>query len=163
MSIDLPLGRTAVGPVPVALVIGFLALFGQLQPARAAADAPAAAVEPSAEVQSAIVAVIRAQLDAFRRDDGRAAFAHASPSIQGKFGTVERFMAMVQIAYPAVYRPRAVEVLDARIIDPHTAQAMKIIDDAGQALVAIYFMELQPDGSWRIDGVQVIPLQELSS
>lgn len=145
---------------PAAFLVGLLMLG---QPLPAAAEAPAGVTEPSAEVQSAIVAVIRAQLDAFQRDDGKTAFAHASPSIQGKFGTVERFMAMVQIAYPAVYRPSAVEILDARIIDPHTAQAVKIIDGAGQAQVAIYFMELQPDGSWRIDGVQVIPLQELSS
>ena len=37
---------------------------------------------PSAAAQAAIVAVIRDQMAAFLRDDGTAAFAHASPTIR---------------------------------------------------------------------------------
>jgi hypothetical protein len=50
---------------------------------------------------AAFRAVIQAQLDAFQRDDGTAAFAHASPMIKGMFRTPENFMRMV---VPAIRR-----------------------------------------------------------
>ena len=37
--------------------------------------------------RAAIRQVIEAQVDAFRRDDGSAAFSYASPVIQGMFGS----------------------------------------------------------------------------
>ena len=120
-------------------------------------------VVPNSEVQAAIQSVIDSQLKAFQRDDGIEAYSYASPAIQQKFSTVDIFMSMVRNGYPAVYRPAYVEFLDARIIAPHTAQAVKFIDGQGQGLIMIYFMEQQPNGSWLIDGVQAVPLEELSS
>ena len=55
----------------------------------AQAQGPARAEEPADSIQAVIVS----QLNALQADDLTAAFAHASPTIQSKFGTPEVFAA----------------------------------------------------------------------
>ena len=59
--------------------------------------------------RAAIRDVIEKQMEAFRRDDGEAAFGFASPTIRGMFGSAEIFMKMVRQGYQPVYRPQSVE------------------------------------------------------
>ena len=68
-----------------------------------------APVDLPAADRAAIRRVIESQIAAFRRDDGPAAFAFATPHIQAMFGTPENFLAMVRRGYAAVYRPRSLE------------------------------------------------------
>jgi hypothetical protein len=102
--------------------------------------------------RAAIRQVIEAQVDAFRRDDGDAAFKYASPAIQGMFGSPEIFMDMVRQGYQPVYRPRAFDFRE--IVDLHgqPAQKVHVIGPDGRPVTAIYPMRQLPDGSWRIDG-----------
>ncbi len=102
--------------------------------------------------RAAIRQIIQAQIDAFRRDDGDAAFGYASPTIQGMFGQPDVFMDMVRQGYQPVYRPR---VFDFReIVDLHgqPAQKVHVVGPDGRPVTAIYPMTQLPDGSWRIDG-----------
>jgi hypothetical protein len=101
--------------------------------------------------RAAIRAVVEDQLAAFQRDDGAAAFAFASPGIQAEFGTVENFMAMVRSGYQPVYRPREVAFGDATAGDDgRIVQRVELVGPDGVPVVALYTMEQQPDGSWRI-------------
>lgn len=103
----------------------------------------------------AVRAVIEAQLEAFRRDDAPRAFSYATEGIRGNFGTPERFMAMVRSAYPVVYRPRSVDFQPALILQGVVVQPVRMTDADGHGWLAVYPMERQPDGSWRIDGCQL--------
>jgi hypothetical protein len=118
---------------------------------------------PVAADQQAILGTIRAQLDAFQADDGARAFSYATPQLRDLFGTPENFMAMVRGGYQPVYRPRSVEFLDARIVDGRTGQAVRFVGPDGSAVIAIYTMERQPDGSWRIAAVQLVRTGEVTS
>ncbi len=106
----------------------------------------------SAADQAAIRGVISSQLDAFRHDNGAAAFALASPAIQGLFGTPERFMAIVQQSYQPVYRPREVDFRDVVSFEGHPTQRVVVVGPDGVPVVAYYLMEREADGHWRIDG-----------
>ena len=66
--------------------------------------------------RAAIRDIIQSQVEAFRRDDGDAAFGFASPSIRGMFGSSEIFMDMVRQGYQPVYRPRDFDFRE--IVDP---------------------------------------------
>lgn len=110
----------------------------------------AASVSPAD--RQAIEQVITSQLDAFRRDAGDAAFSLASPHIQSLFGDAPRFMSMVQQGYPPVYRPRSFMFDDLVTIDERIVQRVMIIGPDGAAALALYTMEREPDGTWRIDG-----------
>jgi hypothetical protein len=115
---------------------------------------PAAAQEASVSDadRAAIRDIIGRQVEAFRRDDGDAAFGFASPSIQRMFGSADIFMDMVRQGYQPVYRPR---VFDFReIVDLHgqPAQKIHVVGPDGKPVTAFYPMTQLPDGSWRIDG-----------
>ena len=102
--------------------------------------------------RAAIREVIRGQLDAFRRDDGPAAFAYASPEIQRQFQTAELFMHMVRQGYPQVYWAREADFRDLETVGGAPTQLVLVVGANGTAALAAYRMQRQPDGSWRIDG-----------
>ena len=122
---------------------------------------PAGAQTMPAEVgeadRQAIRMVIEAQLGAFQRDDAVAAFAQASPSIQAMFQTPDRFMDMVRGGYRPVYRPRQVEFRDIIDLDGVPTQRVFIIGPDGAPIMALYPMELQSDGVWKIGGCYLVP------
>ena len=123
--------------------------------------APAGAQTMPAEIgeadRQAIRMVIEEQLGAFQRDDAQAAFARATPGIQAIFKSPERFMDMVRRGYQPVYRPRQVEFRDIIDIDGAPTQRVFIIGPDGAPVMALYPMERQADGTWKIDGCTLIP------
>jgi hypothetical protein len=102
--------------------------------------------------RAAIRDVIGRQVEAFRRDDGEAAFGLASPTIQGMFGTPDVFMDMVRQGYQPVYRPRVFDFRDIVELAGQPAQTVHVVGPDGRPVTAFYPMTRLPDGSWRIDG-----------
>ena len=96
--------------------------------------------------------IVRAQVDAFSHDDAATAFSYAAPSIQGMFPSPEMFLAMVANAYAPVYRHRSFEFGDARDDGTTLAQKARIVDAGGVPWDALYTLEKQSDGSWKITG-----------
>ncbi|MGE0120902.1 MAG: DUF4864 domain-containing protein [Dongiaceae bacterium] len=126
-------------------------LMGLLALLAAVAGHPAAAPADEADAP-AIRQIIEAQMAAFRRDDGPGAYAFASPTIQQKFGNADIFMEMVRTGYAAVYRPRTVEFRALRTENGRLLQDVFVIGPDGNPALAVYEMQRQPDGSWRING-----------
>jgi Domain of unknown function (DUF4864) len=122
------------------------------------------AQEPATDIgaadRAAIKGVIESQIEAFRRDDGAAAFAFASPTIKRMFGTPENFMEMVRGGYPQVYRPRSVGFSDLVRADGVLVQLVDIVGPDGLPVIAVYEMERQPDGSWQINGCRLLRIPE---
>ena len=114
-------------------------------------SAPAAA--QTAEEAAAFHGVISAQVEAFRADAWETAFSYASPGIRTMFGDADRFRSMVTGAYEAVARPQIFEFEEATMLDGRPTQPVFVVGPDGVARRALYFMEQQPDGSWKIDGV----------
>jgi hypothetical protein len=111
-----------------------------------------AQAQVSAADQTAIRDVIEGQVEAFRRDDGAAAFSYASPGIQGLFGSAETFMDMVRQGYRPVYRPQVFEFREIVTLQGMVTQKVHVIGPDGRPVTAFYPMTQQPDGSWRIEG-----------
>ncbi len=109
-----------------------------------------------------IARVIAAQIEAFRRDDGDAAFAFATPGIQQRFGDSAHFLEAVKQAYPQVYRPRSFKFLNRGTEQGGVTQRVEIVGPDGRLVTAIYDMSHEPDGNWRIGGcrLEVTSLQE---
>lgn len=113
---------------------------------------PATAQSLPVEDRAAIETVIRGQLAPFLRDDGDAALGFAAPGIQAIFGTPQVFMDMARNGYPAVYQPRTFEFREALIGAAGPEQRAFVVGPDGMAYTAIYPMERQTDGTWRING-----------
>ena len=100
--------------------------------------------------------VIRAQEQAFSRDDAAAAYSHAAPEIRHIFPEADVFMKMVQQGYAPVYRHKSFEFGEARAADGRIAQRVHIVDDNGEVWEALYTLEQQPDGSLKITGCSLL-------
>jgi hypothetical protein len=131
------------------MIVRLLALLGTMLVLALPAHAQA---QVSAADRTAIRNVIEGQVEAFRRDDGAAAFGYASPNIQGLFGTAETFMEMVRQGYRPVYRPQSFEFREIVTLHGMVTQKVHVIGPDGRPVTAFYPMTRQPDGSWRIEG-----------
>ena len=107
-------------------------------------------------MRAAVAGVIERQIEAFRRDDGAAAFGLASPGIQRSFGSSEAFMKMVIEGYRPVYRPRRVQFLDLVEEDGRLIQRVLVEGPDGNLYMALYPMIRMEDGSWRTDGCYLL-------
>ena len=101
--------------------------------------------------------VIHRQIEAFRRDDARSAFALASPGVQRAFGSAQRFMETVRMAYRPVYRPARFAFLEPTLLSGEVVQQVQIVDRSGGVWLAYYSMQRQDDGSWRTNGCYLSP------
>jgi hypothetical protein len=125
---------------------------------------PLVASGVSAADMSEIRGVIHRQIDAFRRDDAHGAFALVSPGVQQAFGTPERFLDTVRVAYGAVYRPSAVSFLELVVMGGDVVQPVQVTDRTGAVWVAYYAMQRQRDGSWRTNGCHLVqPSRSISA
>ena len=119
-------------------------------------SATPAAAEPTSEQRTGVRAAIEAQLAAFARDDGAAAYAIAADPIRRLFKTPEAFMSMVKSGYAPVYRPRS--VVFGPIADGAAGpeQEVLITDSAGLDWIARYDMARDAEGRWRILGCRLV-------
>jgi hypothetical protein len=117
---------------------------------------PASAADDVAAAQG----VIRSQEQAFSRDDAAAAYSYAAPAIHDLFPRPDIFMFMVQNAYAPIYRHRSFEFGEARTEGSWIAQRVHIIDANGEAWEAMYTLEQQGDGSFRITGCTLLKAGE---
>jgi hypothetical protein len=145
-------------------VAAFLARRAFLARALAAALWPAAApLAHAVETKvgkadwQAIRKVVSRQLAALRAGDGERAFSFASPGIQAQFGNASTFMAMVRGAYSPLLVARYTEFLDGAVIDGLVIQPLRLIAPDNTVLVALYTLEKQSKGGWRISGCRIAP------
>jgi hypothetical protein len=100
--------------------------------------------------------VIRSQEQAFARDDASAAYSYAAPAIREIFPAPDIFMSMVQNGYAPVYRHKSFEFGESNSEGSRIAQRVHIVDANGEAWEALYTLEQQPDGSYKITGCSLL-------
>ena len=122
-----------------------------------------AAAPPSGEATlrpaewKAIQQVINEQLKALKAGDGTKAMTYAVPGIREQFGTAERFLRMVREGYSALLEARSSTFLQGAVVDGATIQPLQLVLPDSTVVVALYQMEKQRDGRWRIAGCVIAP------
>ena len=109
---------------------------------------------------AAAQSIISAQEQAFGRDDAGTAYSYAAPAIRERFSGADIFMAMVRNAYTPVYRHKSFEFGEVRAQDGRIAQRVHIIDADGRPWEALYTLERQDDGSFKIIGCMLLKAGE---
>jgi len=100
--------------------------------------------------------VIRAQEQAFTRNDATAAYSYASSAIKKLFPQADIFMSMVQNSYAPVWRHKSFEFGEARTEGHWVAQRVHIVDADGEAWEAMYTLEQDADGGFKITGCSLL-------
>jgi hypothetical protein len=94
--------------------------------------------------------IIRAQEQAIIKDDSATAYSFAGPPITSMYRSAAIFMYMVQEGYAPIYRHKSFELGEAKPLDDKISQEVHIVDADGIAWEALYVLEKQTDGSWKI-------------
>ena len=97
---------------------------------------------------------IDAQIKAFIADDNALAYSYAAPNVKKIFPTLDIFMNMVTRGYQPVQKPLRYSFGKSEWTGANAvAQQVFLIGPDGKDYEAVYTLELQPDGVWRITGV----------
>jgi hypothetical protein len=96
--------------------------------------------------------VIRRQLDAFNRNDYRAAYEFAAPEIQERFPLPD-FRKMVRDGYPQIARSRSAEFGTPEVHGSEAAVPLTVTGKDGVTVRVIYHMRRER-GRWRVAGVE---------
>jgi hypothetical protein len=116
-----------------------------------------------AEVEAA-QSVIDSQLKALKADDGALAYSYAAPGIKRIFPTVESFMNMVTSGYQPVRNPQSYAF--GKTAEPSgtsVVQQVLIVGPDGRNYEAVYTLEMQPDGTFKITGCSLRASNALST
>jgi hypothetical protein len=140
--------RAVVFAIGIALFAGSAGPCAQLH----AADATLSTAE-----WMAIRRTIDDQRKALKSGDAKKAFSFASPGIRQQFETPEKFISMVRNGYGALLAARYTEFLEGAVIDGAVIQPLRLIAPDNSVLVALYTMEKQKDGRWKISGCVLAP------
>jgi len=116
----------------------------------------------SAADGEAIRAVVQSQLDAFAKDDAVSAFALATPATRGRFGSPDNFLYVVKQHYNPIYSHRLALFSDPELIDGTAIQVVRLTDRDSRVWLAVYEMQRENDGSWKIDGCQLLETTSIS-
>ena len=113
------------------------------------------ALSGEAEIKSAQQS-IDGQLRAFQAGDNALAYSYAAPNVKQIFPTLESFMSMVTGAYQPVHKPKNFAFGKAEELNGTSiAQQVILIGPDGKDYEALYTLQLQPDGVFRITGVSL--------
>ncbi len=113
---------------------------------------PAARADAVSEIQS----VIADQLKAFNEDDTQRAYGHAADVIKQIFPSSQIFMEMVRTGYPPVYRAKSWSFSEPTPLDNGYSQIVKLTDDQGRIWNALYTLERDSKGEWKITGCRLL-------
>jgi hypothetical protein len=144
-----------------ALMFAAVALAAWLPAVQAAPPKGHASLQPAE--WNAIKEVIGEQLKALKAGDGTKAMTYAVPGIRRQFRTPERFLRMVREGYPALLNARASTFLEGAVVDGITLQPLQLVLPDNTVKVALFTMERQGDGTWRIAGCVIAASQAQST
>jgi hypothetical protein len=103
--------------------------------------------------------IIERQIDAFLKDDAATAYSFAAPGIQARYPDKDAFFAMVKKSYQPVYHPGNYAFGRHKIVGGGAMILHEVIITGrdGKDWKAVYQMLRQPDGTYRIGGVAMVP------
>ena len=115
-------------------------------------------VPARADDAATVRGIIESQINAFLSDDMATAYSFAAPSIKRMYPDETRFFDMVKRGYQPVYRPGNFAFGRFKPAPDGAGMVQEVLIQGpdGQDWTALYSLERQPDGSFKINGVQMI-------
>jgi len=110
----------------------------------------------------AIREAVQSQLDAFADDDAVTAFELATTSVRTLFGDADHLLQIIKRQFPPVYRHRDVVFSIPEIVGGRALQLVRLTDAECQVWVAVFVMQQETSGSWRIDGCKLVKTNSVS-
>lgn len=132
---------------------GFLvALFMVLMAGHAASQETSLDMKAQAQ---AVREVVHLQINALADDDAEKAYSLTTSATQQLLGSPNNLLSFIKDEFAPIYRPRHAMFQETEIIGQHALQIVQLIDSSGLIWIAIYQVELETDGKWKVDGCRL--------
>ena len=105
---------------------------------------------------------IRGQLHALSEDDADSAFELTSASIRSQMGSPENFLRVIKEEYAPIYRHLGVIFSAPQALGDAIIQIVRLTDRESRVWLAIYNMQRDMIGNWKIDGCQLLQTSVVS-
>lgn len=103
--------------------------------------------------------LIEEQIEAFLHNDAATAYSFAAPGIKALYPDKDTFFSMVKRSYEPVYHPGNYAFGRSKSVDDGAVVYHEVLITGrdGKDWSAIYQLARQPDGSYKISGVTILP------
>lgn len=122
----------------------------------------AAVDEVSQEDQLAIKAVVASQLEALAADNADAAFALATADTRSRLRNSDTFLQIIKQQFTPIYRHQRALFSAPEVIAGRMVQIVRLTDSESSVWLAIYQMQKESDGQWKIAGCRLIETTTVS-
>lgn len=112
--------------------------------------------ELSESDSTAIQKIVRQQIDALANDDALSAFALASTDTRTRIGTPDDFLQLIKKEYDPVYRHRLALFSPPQMVNGKTYQLVRLTDLDSHVWIAVYLLDRDEVGDWKIEGCQLV-------
>ena len=106
--------------------------------------------------------VVQSQLEAFAADDATAAFGLATASTRAMLGTPEQFLQLVKEYYPPIYRHRRALFSQPEMFEGRVLIMVRLTAQDNVVWIAVYEMERETGGDWKIEGCNLFETTSVS-
>lgn len=110
----------------------------------------------------AIREAVATQLVALSNDDASGAFALTSEGKRQLIGTPDNFLRMMKEEYNPLYRHLGTIFSQPEVVDGDAVQVVRVTDGAGKVWLAMFWMQQEDDGTWKIDGCHLLGTSTVS-
>lgn len=121
-----------------------------------------AAEQVSEEDRRAIRAVVQSQLEALAVDDAEGAFALATADTRNRLRNSDTFLQIIKQRFTPIYRHQMAIFSVPEVIAGRMVQIVRLTDKESAVWLAIYQMQKEADGTWKIDGCRLIETTAVS-
>lgn len=121
-----------------------------------------AADEITQEDKIAIHTVVQSQLDALAEDDAAAAFALATADSRSRLGDPDTFLRIIKEHFTPIYRHQRALFSTPEMIAGRMLQIVRLTDGDNSVWLAVYQMQREQDGKWKIAGCKLVETASVS-
>lgn len=105
--------------------------------------------------RTAIQSVITTQIKALQAEDMDAAFALSAPDVRRQFGNANAFADMIREDYEPLLKHYSRTFLEITVEEEEVIQPVRIVNRDGTVVLALFGMERQADGEWKVYGCRI--------
>jgi len=134
------------------IVAMFMALGGSLSIASAEERQQQLHENEIVEIRDAV----ETQIDALANDDAATAFDLTTEDTRTRLGSPDNFLRIIKESYEPVYRHRMAIYSSPQVVLGKVYQVVRLTDLESHVWVAIYLMHKDEEGTWKIDGCQLV-------
>jgi hypothetical protein len=110
----------------------------------------------------AIQVAVRSQIEALSVNDAVGAFQLATLDRQSRIGSPDKFLSLIKKHYQPLHQHLLVLYSRPAVVKGETFQAVRVTDKSSHVWLAVFQMQAEQGGRWKIDACYLLETKKVS-